>query len=95
MSNRTIIQRVRLTPRFEAVTHHVPRIVGLLAERATTLLQRQPADFTPSGLHLPDAPCLGPVTTDTGGFIQRISLEKLLSGPLRALFAPLPELALS
>ena len=42
------------------------RIVGLLAEGATALLRREPADFAHPGLHLPDAPYLGPVTTDSG-----------------------------
>ena len=70
------------------------RIVGLLAAGATTLLRREPGDFADPGLHLPGAPCLGPVTTDSGGFIQRLSLEKLLAGPARALLAPTRELAL-
>ena len=92
-STRLILVRV---PSPEEPDHHASsRIVGLLAERATSLLHREPADFAHTGLHLPDAPYLGPVATDAEGFIQRLSLEKLLAGPVRALFAPPRELALS
>jgi chemotaxis-related protein WspB len=63
-------------------------IVGLLAERATSLLKRQPADFTSSGLHVADAPFLGPVTTDSEGFIHRVNVAELLTGAVRELFAP-------
>ena len=63
-------------------------VVGLLAERATTLLQRQPADFVRTGLHGAGAPFLGPVTTDAEGFIHRVQVESLLTGPVRALLAP-------
>ncbi len=65
-----------------------PGIVGLLAERATGLIQREPKDFTRTGLHAVDAPFLGPVTTDAEGFIHRVSVEGLLTGPVRALLAP-------
>ena len=63
-------------------------IVGLLAERATTLLQRRPADFTRTGPPAGGAPFLGPVTTDTEGFIHHLRVENLLTGPVRALLAP-------
>ena len=62
-------------------------VVGLLAERATGLLQRQPADFTRTGLPGAGAPFLGPVTTDDDGFIHRVQVEALLTGPIRALLA--------
>ncbi len=65
------------------------RVVGLLAERATTLLQRQQTDFAPTGLHNgASAPFLGPVTTDGEGFIHHVRVESLLTGPVRALLAP-------
>jgi chemotaxis-related protein WspB len=63
------------------------RVVGLLAERATSLLKRQPADFTSTGLHGNDAPFLGPVAADGEGFIHRVSVDALLTGPVRALLA--------
>ena len=64
-----------------------PHVVGLLAERATGLLKRQPADFTHTGLRVADAPYLGPVTADGEGFIHRVSIEGLLTGQVRALLA--------
>ena len=82
-STRLILLRLPAQPGETA-----PRTVGLLAERATSLLQREPADFAHTGLRLPDAPCLGPVTTDAAGFIHRVRVDKLLTGPIRALFAP-------
>lgn len=69
-----------------------PRIVGLLAERATGLLKRQAADFSRTGLNTPDAPYLGPVTADGDGFIHRLDVEGLLTGAVRALFGPMEAL---
>ena len=64
-----------------------PRVAGLLAERATTLLKRDSGDFRPTGVHATDAPYLGPVTADSEGFIHRVDVEGLLSGDVRALLA--------
>ena len=65
------------------------RVLGLLAERATTLVRRQRANFAPTGLHNGSgAPFLGPVTTDGEGFIHHVQVENLLTGPVRALLAP-------
>lgn len=72
-----------------------PHVLGLLAERATSLLQRQPAEFTRTGLHLADAPYLGPVTSDGQGFIHRVEVDGLLSGAVRALFQHGQEAALT
>ena len=63
-------------------------LVGLLAERATSILRRDADDFTRTGLQVPDAPFLGPVTTDAEGFIHRVSLEGLLPGAVRTLLTP-------
>lgn len=65
-----------------------PRVVGLLAERATAIIEKQPADFTRTGLSVAGAPFLDSVTTDGGGFIHHVCAESLLGGPIRALFAP-------
>lgn len=62
-------------------------VVGLLAERATSILQREPGDWTPTGLHVPSAPPLGPVTADAEGFIHRVNVPALLTGPIRDLLA--------
>jgi chemotaxis-related protein WspB len=73
-----------------------PRILGLLAERATGTFKREPADFVESGFRIEDAPYLGPVTADAGGFIQCLRLEGLLTPPVRALLdCPLLEEAVS
>ncbi len=66
-------------------------VAGLLTERATTILRREPADFTRTGLHVPDVPFLGPVTADAEGFIHRVNLERLLGGEARHLLMPAPE----
>lgn len=58
-------------------------VVGLLAERATSLLQREPGDWTATGLHVPAAPFLGSVTVDAEGFIHRVNVPALLTGPAR------------
>ena len=64
-----------------------PRVAGLLAERATTLLKREPGDFRSIDMPATEAPYLGPVTADGEGFIHRIDVEGLLSGDVRALLA--------
>ncbi len=61
------------------------RIVALLAERATGTLRCEESDFVSIGLSVPDAPYLGPVIADAEGFIQRVRLDGLLTGPVRAL----------
>ena len=65
-----------------------PRVVGLLAERATSIFKKEPADFTRTGLNVTGMPFLDSVTADGEGFIHHVRLESLLGGPIRALFAP-------
>ena len=60
-------------------------LLGLLAERATETLRRDPADFVPAGVSVDAASYLGPVTADARGLIQRIEVQRLLPGSLRAL----------
>jgi len=62
-----------------------PHLLGLLAERATETLRRDPADFVPAGVSVDAASYLGPVTADACGLIQRIEVESLLPTSLRAL----------
>jgi len=61
------------------------RILGLIAERATDTLRREPADFAPAGVELENAPYLGPVTRDDRGLIQWIEVKKLLPQNVRDL----------
>lgn len=72
---------------------HGPRpavLVGLLAERATGTLRREPADFVDPGLSVPGAGYLGQITRDEEGFVQCVRLENLLAGPVSALLHPAP-----
>jgi chemotaxis-related protein WspB len=56
--------------------------VGLLAEKVTETLQREPDDFTASGV---TAPFLGGVTTDDAGLIQQVHVSQLLPPSVRSL----------
>jgi chemotaxis-related protein WspB len=65
------------------------RELGLIAERATGMFRREPADFVDAGITNGRAPYLGPVTTDERGLVQRIEVERLLPESVRAvLFTP-------
>jgi len=64
------------------------QVVGLLAERATQLLRRDPKEFYDPGVSVASAPYLGQVTTDGTGLIQRIELVALLSGAVKKLLFP-------
>jgi chemotaxis-related protein WspB len=57
--------------------------LGLIAEKATQTLRRDPADFTQSGVVNDDAPYLGPVATDANGLLQWIEVKKLLPASVR------------
>jgi chemotaxis-related protein WspB len=56
-------------------TYH---LLGLLAERANEVMRRDPAEFVASGVENDSAPYLGPVTTDSSGMVQWITLDRLL-----------------
>ncbi|MGP1680122.1 MAG: chemotaxis protein CheW [Burkholderiales bacterium] len=58
-------------------------LLGLIAERATETMQRDPADFADSGVVNDDAPYLGPVATDPNGLVQRIEVARLLPAAIR------------
>jgi chemotaxis-related protein WspB len=65
------------------------RLLGLIAERATQTLRREPADFVPSGVTSEGAPYLGPVAADARGLLQWIDVTTLLPPAVRdALFNP-------
>ncbi len=57
--------------------------LGLIAERATEIIQREAADFSQPGLKFGDAPYLGPVLTDSGGVIQWVYDQQLLTDKVR------------
>lgn len=63
--------------------------LGLLAERVVETIERDPADFVPSGLEAGTPAYLGPIASDADGLIQRIRAEVLLPPEIRAiLFRP-------
>lgn len=71
------------------------RLLGLLAERATGTISRQPSDFQPTGVTSETTRYLGPVTHDPRGLIQRIELDALLTPGLRAALFPEETVSLS
>ena len=54
------------------------RLLGLIAERVTDTVRRDPGDFVESGITNPAAAYLGPVATTPGGMLQRIDVAHLL-----------------
>lgn len=76
MSTRIVIV---IYPGADSAQH----LLGLIAEKATQTLRRDPADFTESGVVNDDAPYLGPVATDPNGLLQWIDVKKLLPASVR------------
>src|ERR1700730_397838 len=58
-------------------------LLGLIAEDATELIRRTPAEFVPSGVSNSAAPSLGPVAPVSGGLVQLVEVERLLPAALR------------
>ena len=61
------------------------RLLGLIAERATSTLRKDVSEFVDPGLAPGAAPYLGPVLLDESGVIQWIQEQKLLPESLRQL----------
>jgi chemotaxis-related protein WspB len=76
MSTRIIVVRY---PDGNGIQHEL----GLIAEKATETVRRDPADFTDSGVINDGAPYLGPVATDPNGLVQWIEVTKLLPAAVR------------
>ena len=57
--------------------------LGLIAEKATETVRRDPADFRDSGVVNEGAPYLGPVAPDPHGLLQWIDVKKLLPPAVR------------
>jgi chemotaxis-related protein WspB len=60
-----------------------PRTLGLIAERATNMMQRSIEEFMETGVESDEARYLGRVTHDPGGFIQWVEVERLLTAEVR------------
>jgi chemotaxis-related protein WspB len=71
-----------------------PQLVGLIAQRATEILRKEPHEFVQTGISTVGTPLLGPVLMDPAGPIQWINEEKLLTNDVRQLVldlaSPLP-----
>jgi chemotaxis-related protein WspB len=61
------------------------RSLGIIAERATEMLRRNPRDFIDPGFKTKDAPYLGPVLLDPKGTIQWIHEQHLVTEHVRDL----------
>ena len=68
-------------------------LLGLMAERVVRTLRREEHEFTPAGVAVDSAPCLGPVTQEGENLIQRIEIESLLPREVQSvLFREAPTL---
>ena len=64
-------------------------LLGLIAERATETMRRDPKDFQDSGVTSASPPHLGPVALDSAGPVHWIDVDRLLPALLAdALFQP-------
>lgn len=67
-------------------------LLGLVAERAIETMEREPADFVPTGVEAGTPPYLGPVASDESGLIQWVKVGALLPAEIRdILFRQLAE----
>jgi chemotaxis-related protein WspB len=57
-------------------------LLGLIAERATETMRREPADFQDAGVKSALAPQLGPVALDAAGPVHWVDVAGLLPKPL-------------
>lgn len=79
------------------IINHTPapgeeQFVGLIVERATETLRREPQDFVETGVRVTTSSFLGPLLKDAQGVVQLINPERLLQQHAGAkLFEPIPE----
>jgi chemotaxis-related protein WspB len=77
----------RLSTRMVVVNYaaagDAPRTLGLIAERATSTLRLEPAQFNESGVSSAKTPYLGPVARDAQGLIQWLTIPHLLPPAVR------------
>jgi chemotaxis-related protein WspB len=63
--------------------HEVSHTLGLIAERATTTVRLDPAQFKESGVSNGETAHLGPVARDAQGLIQWLTVPQLLPPAVR------------
>jgi chemotaxis-related protein WspB len=79
------------------IVNHSPspapeQLIGLIAERVTETIRREPGEFVDAGVKLAGAPFLGPVLKDDQGMIQLLCADKLLQQGLSGIVpAAIPE----
>ena len=64
------------------------RLLGVIVERATEMVAKEPGEFRPLGLVMAGARYLGPVAQDPRGMIQRVEVAALLTDELCAALYP-------
>jgi chemotaxis-related protein WspB len=83
--------RERLSTRIIIIRHRpasgAEHLLGIIAEKATETLRKNPGDFVDSGLRITGAPYLGPVLMDPNGAIQWINEQHLFPKDFRELIA--------
>src|SRR5262245_53787358 len=72
----------RLGTRIVLVRYAGEHTLGLIVERATDTLRREPEEFQPSGITASDPPHLGPVALDAAGPVHWIDVNQLLPAPV-------------
>ena len=74
--------RLRMNTRIFIVRHHdengTQRPLGLIAEKVTETLNRDPKDFVDAGVTNTEAAYLGPVLNDENGLVQWVKTAQLL-----------------
>ena len=64
------------------------RLLGIVAERATETITKDPSEFQPTGVATHITRYLGPVAHDPRGLIQRVDVHALLADELRTALFP-------
>lgn len=62
-----------------------PRLLGLLAERATETLSCRKEEFQPPGITVQDAHYLGEILSHPTGLVQRVTVANMLSDELKSM----------
>lgn len=69
---------------------HAGRLLGLLVERATDTLSCEPSTFSSTGVTVPEAAYLGPVTAAPSGLVQWVTPDRLLTPAVASLLYQQP-----
>ena len=86
---RGVSEVERLSTRI-IIVHHPdsnrrPRLLGIIAERATQTAKFEQQDFVDAGVKIQAAPYLCPILMDSNGPVQWLYEQRLLSEPVQTL----------